>query len=99
MMQFLKWILFGNTTNKHKVMAQDLAECHTRIDQLEKQNQQLTHTIEDLSACVNTVANATQLLAQDVNSIAVLISESSKKKLADPFALFGRDDDDDGYLH
>lgn len=99
MMQFLKWILFGNTTNNQKELTQTLAECHARIDQLEKDNQKLTHTIEDLSTCVSAVASATQLLSQDVNSIAVLISESSKKNLVDPFSLYGRDDDDDGYLH
>jgi len=99
MMQFLKWILFGNTTNNHKELAQDLVKCHVRIDQLEKQNQQLTQSIDELSSCVSTVATATQVLAQDISSIATVITESSKKKLADPFRLFGNDDDDDGYLH
>lgn len=99
MMQFLKWILFGNTNNKNKELSQSLAECRARIDELENQNRKLTHTIEDLSTCVSAVASATQLLAQDVNAIAVLVSESSKKKLDDPFSIFGRDDDDDGYLH
>ena len=94
MMQFLKLILFGNKKSEVEILK-------AKIAALEEDQQQMSKTIQELSYCVTTVANAAQYLSQDVSAIAQVLEAQQKAKLDDRHLTFGPDDDDDGggYLH
>jgi ABC-type Zn uptake system ZnuABC Zn-binding protein ZnuA len=100
MVQFLKSILSGNKKAKVEILKKQLKICNDKIDTLEKNYQEMTETIKELSYCITTVADAAQYLAQDVSAIAQVMEAQQKDRLDDRFLTSGSDDDDDGgYLH
>lgn len=101
MMQFLKSILFGNKKTEVEILKKKLRAYNGRLNTLEKNYQEISKTVQELSYCVTTVVNATQYLAQDVSAIAQVMEAQQKAKLDDRFLTIGSSDDDDGggYLH
>ena len=99
MMQFLKSILLPKRTDNTE-LKKKLEEASVKIECLEEEIQMMATAISEISGCLTSLAEASQVLAQDVVMITSVIQTvySSSQASTDHFKSFF-DSDDDDYLN
>ena len=97
MMQFLKSILSPKKIDNQ--LKKDLETASAKIECLEEEVETLGRAISEISICIASLVQASQVLAQDMALITTAIQATYKAKSSKDHFKSYYDKDDDDYLN